>query len=192
MIPAIALLGKEDLFTQIDGFNLLVPRCKIYPDCRARVANEINFSMPGFAPEIGQIIGFSDSIQDPFTTYFLANGWSYPESWGTWSSGHKASIYLPLPKKSPHSLELQVNAFVTNTHPVQIVRIMANDESMTETILTKAKDNRIVIPISSKLSQKPYLHISFEFLNSARPKDKTESNADKRELAIGIVSAKFH
>jgi hypothetical protein len=192
VIPAIASLDKEDLFTQIDGFNVLVPRCKAYANCRAQITNEVTFSTLGFVPKIGQIIGFSNSAKDPFTTYFLGNGWSYLESWGTWSDGQAARIYLPLPKERAQTLTLHLNSFVTPSHPSQAVNIKVNGKSTTEVILTKAKDNRIVLPIASRLSQKPYVEVSFDFLNSARPNAKTENNADKRELAIGIVSIQFH
>lgn len=192
VIPVIASLGKEDLFTQIDGFNVLAPRCKAYANCRALIANEVTFSMPGFSPKLNQRIGFSNSARDPFTSYYLRSGWSYPESWGTWSDGRKAAINLPLPKDGARSLDLHLNAFITPSHPTQAVRIKVNSSLMADTKLTKASDNHLLIPITSEIKRKSYVDIEFEFLNPARPIANTEKNTDKRELAIGIVSAKFH
>ena len=191
VIPAIASLGKENLFTQIDGFNVLAPRCKVYANCRALIANEVNFSMPGLTPKLNQRIGFSNSARDLFTSYYLASGWSYLESWGTWSDGHTARIYLPLPKEGARSLDLHLNAFVTASHPSQAVRIKVNGSPIADTTLTKVNDNHLLMPISSEALHKPYIDIEFEFLNPARPIANTEKNADNRELAIGIVSAKF-
>jgi Family of unknown function (DUF6311) len=192
VIPAIASLGKESLFTQLDGFNVLAPRCKAYANCRALIVNEVTFSMPGFAPKLNQEIGFSNSARDPFTSYYLASGWSYPESWGTWSDGRTARINLPLPKEGAHSLDLHLNAFVTASHPSQAFRIKVNGSPIADTSLTKASDNHLLIPITSEIVRKPYVDIEFEFLNPARPIANTEKNTDKRELAIGIVSAKFY
>ena len=191
VIPAIASLGKEDLFTQIDGFNVLAPRCKSFANCRALTTNEVTFSMPGLAPKLNQRIGFSNSARDPFTSYYLASGWSYPESWGTWSDGSTARIYLPLPKEPSHTLDLNLNAFVTASHPSQAVRIKVNGSPIADTTLTKVSDNQLLIPVSTEALHKPYIDIEFEFPNPARPIANTEKNVDKRELAIGIASAKF-
>jgi hypothetical protein len=191
VIPAIASLGKEDLFTQIDSFNVLVPRCKAYANCRAQITNEVTFSTLGFVPKIGQRIGFSNSAKDPFTTYYLGNGWSYLESWGTWSDGQAARVYLPLPKERAQSLTLHLNSFVTPSHPSQTVRIKVNGSQIADLSLTKVSDNHLTIPVSSKVLLEGYIDIEFEFLNPARPINNTEKNIDKRELAIGIVSAKF-
>lgn len=191
VIPAIASLHKEDLFTQIDGFNVLAPRCKLYANCRELIVNEITYSMSELRPKLNQRIGFSNSARDAFTSYYLASGWSYLESWGTWSDGHTARINLPLPKEGAHSLDLHLDAFVTTSHPSQAVRIKVNGSPIADTTLTKVSDNHLLIPISSEALHKPYIDIEFEFLNPARPITNTENNADNRELAIGIVSAKF-
>jgi hypothetical protein len=71
------------------------------------------------------------------------------------------------------------------------VRIKVNGSQIAYLSLTKVSDNHLTIPISTKALLKPYIDIEFEFLNPARPINYTEKNTDKRELAIGIVSAKF-
>jgi hypothetical protein len=71
------------------------------------------------------------------------------------------------------------------------VRIKVNGSQIADLSLTKVSDNHLTIPVSSKVLLEGYIDIEFEFLNPARPINNTEKNIDKRELAIGIVSAKF-
>ena len=191
LIPAIASLGNNDLLTQIDGFNVLAPGCKAYSECKGLLMNEISFTASGFTPKINQSVSFSKSSRQSYSDYYLNSGWSYMEDWGVWSEGKKASLNIPLPMQPSSSIKLRVNALVNNTHPNQSLRILINGKLTTSITLSKSLNNLITLPISPEDLRKPYILISFEFLNPAKPKVVSENNFDNREIAIGLVSAEF-
>ena len=60
--------------------------------------------------------------------FLVVGGWQYPEKWGVWSNGSNATLVLPLPinPRVNTRVILELNPFVTDTHPKQVVAITVN------------------------------------------------------------------
>jgi hypothetical protein len=121
---------------------------------------------------------------------YLANGWSVPEPWGTWSEGAGATLDLPV-IGSFKVVDIEARALVTPAHSEQRIRVFLNDVLVREAVLTKNVGNRITIPVlngfESLIQQKGYLNLRFEFLDAIKPAD-LEINDDARALALGLTS----
>lgn len=123
---------------------------------------------------------------------FLAKGWSIPESWGIWSVGTSAQIKVPstlFDGSRPVRLDLVVKPFVTATHARQRVRVMVDRETAFEVELTQP--GTVSIPLGTADGDASMLHtVVFEFPNAVTPREAGMDSSDKRQLAVGLVSAR--
>ena len=117
-----------------------------------------------------------------------SGGWASAESWGAWSVGHYAKLVLRYPKNYPKTLTLQINAFITPTHPTQSVIVSINSGAKQEFTLNKAQENVIILQLPEQSA--PWLTVNFEFPHALIPKEHG-FGPDDRTLAIGLVSATF-
>lgn len=180
--------NKKTIFVRVDGINVVAPNFKGKLDFQ-RFANIDSLSFNASIPHLGEVISFSKSgVQDH--KFKLCGGWYHSESWGTWSQGNAAKIYIPLPQNRPKTLELNVNAFVNVNYPYQNLRIDLDNQFYSEIQLTKPQDNLIKITIPNEALKKSYLILGFKLLNPTSPK-KLGVGSDDREISIGLVSAKF-
>ena len=144
---------------------------------------------------LGEVITFAKGAKG--TDYLIAVGrreqtswgWSYPEPWGVWSEGKRATILLPLPKAKPASLVLNVRAFIDANHPSQVGQIYINDVLSQNFSITQAQ-SQITIALSEQMRSRNYLMIEFKFKNPVRPKDLGNGD-DIRNLALGLMSIEF-
>ena len=121
------------------------------------------------------------------------SNWSSQEEWGVWSAGEFVEIRLPLSNRSlqnARELNINFNALVNPKHPEQKISLYINGMAYKEIRLTKAKNNLVVIPLTTKELSQSILTIKIELPDRARPKDLGIGN-DDRQLAIGITSAVF-
>lgn len=124
----------------------------------------------------------------------LAGGWSAPEMWGVWSDGDQANLLIPV-KPDYASIELEVSAFINDTHPFQQVDLYYGDIFIESLQLKKAAGNVIVlnydILYSDTSKNMPFALLSFKFKNQISPL-ALGINADSRRLALGLVSVTIH
>jgi hypothetical protein len=123
---------------------------------------------------------------------FQFQGWSTPESWGTWSIG-ESSMLAPIEIRNPQLnsgflFEADVRSFVPSLDHLQRVRMLANGIVVADWIFTPSNcDERYVralIP-SHLLAKDRMLHISFETPDAVSPASQGASS-DTRKLGIGI------
>ncbi len=121
---------------------------------------------------------------------FLSKGWSSPESWGTWSNGDSAEVYLPL-EMNASRVVFEIVGFVTQEFPKQKVKIKINGEPVKVVVLSSSDRTSISLKVPSDLNTKnsfrQLVKFGFEFSNAIRPSDLGLSN-DERKLAIGLIS----
>ncbi|MHB1667822.1 DUF7024 domain-containing protein [Thiomonas sp.] len=118
------------------------------------------------------------------------SGWSYPESWGTWTDANEATIMLPLstPPKSNLYFVIDSSAFLAKTHQSQIVYVSANGTPIGELQYTSAKNSglrRLEIPLKTILKNDQLLSIDLKIKKPMSPASLGIS-ADPRELGIGV------
>lgn len=123
----------------------------------------------------------------------LVSGWSRPESWGVWSSGSHARLYIPAHVNhggSPLSLILHVRGFLTDSHRRQRVNVTVNGTDVLDTTLDypESGDVKLVIPLRAGVSQSDGYNIEFTFPDATSPA-ALGTGGDTRMLAIGLVSA---
>ena len=183
----ILINPKNDVFLQIDGFMVLAPNWKIKGGCQNSVDEKETLS---FKPIIfpNQAIPFSN--QNDNYSKFLVAGWSNPESWGIWSNGSKAQILLPLPLEKVTLLEIEVSPFISSLNPKQEIVISINGQLIGQFFLSKPGISRINIPLSKEIQAAELAQIDLTFPLHTSPKKLGHHN-DDRELAIGLISARF-
>lgn len=191
IIPALASSGPDDLLSNIDGFTVLAPGWLKCEAC-SQVPIKKQIKAEEFRPTNNSSIGFSDEMKDQKSIFYLGNGWSWQETWGTWSDGVSSELNIPWPKQSPHSLKMNIKAFViTDKHPTQSIDVFVNSVPFSHLKLNQFDNNLITIPISKEMLSRPYLNIKLEIHNPGKPSKLISGNQDKRLLGIGLVSARF-
>ena len=95
-ISALSFLNFDlHALTTIDDFIVLLPNWKVCKDCLAIPSNkDLTLLSPKIV--IGKPILFSKTQYGK--SYYLLDGWSWAENWGTWTDGKTARLVLPIPK----------------------------------------------------------------------------------------------
>jgi hypothetical protein len=126
-----------------------------------------------------------------------SQGWSAPESWGTWSIGGSATL-TPIEIResqlnSDFLFEADVRSFVPSPNHLQMVRMLANGVVVADWLFTPSnydeRNVRALIP-RHLLATDHTLHISFETPDAVSPSSQGPSN-DTRKLGIGIKRLKI-
>ena len=184
----------KDLFAKVDGFNVLAPGWTACDRC-AQPPKEslITKSYPKI--QMNESIGFGKGENG---TPFLIGidqrqikgwGWGYPEKWGVWSEGYKAKVVLPIPKGNPKSLVMDFRAFITASHPKQVVEILINNAPNQVATFSKDQENKVIIHIPESMKQK-YIAIELRLPDSKSPKDLGIGD-DIRQLGVGLTKVEF-
>jgi len=192
IIPALASARPVDMFANIDGFTVLAPGWLKCTSC-IQISEEKRINIEQLRPLNRSFIGFSDQAKDQQSIFYLGNGWSWQEAWGTWSDGAVAVVNIPWPKQTPRTLKINLKAFViTDKHPVQKVNVLINGAPFTQLEFTEFNNNSLVIPISKEMLSKPFLNVEFEIQTPGQPSKLIGNNKDRRKLGIGLVTAIFN
>jgi hypothetical protein len=125
-----------------------------------------------------------------------SQGWSTPESWGTWSIGGSSTL-APIKIResqldSDFLFEADARSFVPWTDHLQTVRMLANGVVVAEWLFTPSngedRNVKALIP-RHLLASDRMLHISFETPDATSPSSYGKS--DTRKLGIGIKRLKI-
>jgi hypothetical protein len=177
-----------DVFIEVDGFTVFAPDWHALK-AQCRLQTQLPESNQ-YAPSINEskVIDFSNKSSG--SQKFLLNGWSPPESWGTWSNDASADLVLPIFANTPNTLELAVIPYVNDQHLYQQISIDINNEKVFNGVLKKAGINHINFEVPNDAYETQFVRLKINFPTRMSPR-RLEQIADDRELAIGLVSATF-
>jgi hypothetical protein len=121
--------------------------------------------------------------------YLSRTGWSDPESWGTWTDGNAASLFVVLPVVPTTDMELRLegHGFVDAQHPVQSVFVFVNGKQIgvLNYASSKTLSNTLVVPRAVFVDR----NVEIELMprNVIAPSDAGASK-DTRRLGLGVGS----
>lgn len=182
------LNANRDLWTRIDGVNVIAPGWKQCAGCpQVDKKTSIADLLPPLS--LGQQVSLHQSGKG---LAYLGRGWSNPEPWGTWSEGKMATLLLPIPDgQPPGSIQLTLRPLVSPSHPAQHVTILVNGDIAARISLRHTHERKlnVAVPQSAlkKADERGYLKLKFKLPDAARPK-ALGLNGDTRQLAIGLSS----
>jgi len=189
VIAALATAPKDTAIAKVDTFNIIAPdwnRCYTCPPISA----ELILAKGRYASQLGEIISFANT--SPNRSYYLRDGWSWSEDWGTWSDTDLATLNLSWPTTPTKSLTLKFDTFVVKgKHPIQEIDVIVNGIFYQKMTLIHVYDNQLVINFTPEMKKDPYLTIEFKLHNLARPVDLIADRPDHRKLGIGVRTAVF-
>jgi hypothetical protein len=165
------LRSKSDLFAKIDGFYVYAPR--FLKDQEG--LNKID--------QIKPVISEGASASSPFA---LCGTWSKPESWGVWSDGSLAKIFIPINTSQAKTINISLQAFVNGKHPEQKIKYTTDGLKYKELTLSQFFGNKIEIPIDTSMRIDGYALVEFRLLNPVSPKSLGQGD-DLRDLGIGLT-----
>jgi hypothetical protein len=122
-------------------------------------------------------------------------GWSFPETWGTWSEGNSASLPFSLSgSEAPETVYLNLNLrpyLPTLTSSTKLT-IELNSTVLGEYVLSENRDYSIEVPFSRNtyFDTKSLPVLSFNVDNAQSPSN-FGSSKDTRKLEIGLKSIEF-
>ncbi|UUY09034.1 glycosyltransferase [Pseudomonas sp. J452] len=123
-------------------------------------------------------------------TAFQGPGWSYPESWGTWTDGNKAELHLRLENTPEHDLLLtfEGQCFLTDTRSSQRVDIYMADTCIGAWHFDPSNNDgkhQCRIPGNSFISK----HLTLRFqLPDARSPASLGVSSDTRRLGLALLT----
>lgn len=150
-------------------------------------------------------IVFNQSLEERYGMPLLIHGWSEPEKTYTWSEGDRSVLRFPIPSAYKlTTLNLYVNALISESHPVQRIDIYINGKFFNRKLINTSTD-AIEISMPTNLNQtlsgiekmtntpiKPnILEIELRYLDATTPKEIGLGN-DVRKLAIALKAAIFN
>ena len=165
------LRSKSDLFTKIDGFYVFAPSF-LNPSEGLNHFDQIKPVMTQGAPSS--------------TPFALCGNWSKPESWGTWSDGGLAKIFIPFNGMQAKAINITLQAFVNGKHPEQKIEYTIDGQKHKALTLKQFSGNQIVIPVDDSMRADGYALVEFKLLNPVSPKSLGQGD-DSRELGIGLT-----
>lgn len=144
--------------------------------------------------ELGLTIRFD--MNNEGSDYYLLDGWSTPERWGTWSDGNTASIGFQLNPTPTNDLLLVIegHSFLTSTHPNQEIDVIVNDIKLKTLEFSENDINdtskTVLIPLQLVHAMAGRIVIRFNFNNPISPAELSISG-DTRKLGLGLVALKL-
>jgi hypothetical protein len=163
--------STSDLFTKIDGYFVYAP------------GYFKNHDGLGMLEQIKPILSKDSPSSAPFA---LCGTWSKSESWGTWTDGSLAKIYIPITNPNVKMISITLQAFVNGKHPEQLIEYTANRQKFESLSLNQFSGNQIDIPITASMHSNGYALVEIKLLNPASPKSLGLGD-DSRELGIGLT-----
>lgn len=141
---------------------------------------------------VGMVVSFA---KNGLGVRWLLSGWSYPETWGTWSSGHRAVISIDssdLPLGPQLSLHVVANVLVNPRHPVQNVLVSVNDKPAGHYSVKYPQSHlSMSIPLDDvKVRSGEVIIVTFTLPDAIAPK-KIGINSDSRVLALGLKTVQI-
>lgn len=197
VIPAsIKLNSNSDLLARIDGMNVLAPGWKLCNSC-AQIDSSLEIKKNFSLPQLGVPIEFSKNSNG---TQFLTQvgrsqeigwGWSYPESWGTWSDGYKSRLVLPTPEDKFNELVIHLTPFLDKaTHSELSFEVSVNNLRKILFNLNQPGPQTITLNLREINKDQNFIKMEFSYRNAASPKSIGLGD-DDRKLGIGIISATY-
>ena len=172
------LRDKSNLITKINDYYVLAP-------------NYFNFGTKSITdpvfPDQSSLLSYSKpNLYSSSSKFALCGEWSKPESWGVWSDGSLAKVYVPLPNQNFKVIELSMQAFVNGNHPLQKIDLTTDGKNYQQIQFNQFSDNKIKIPIDAQMRADGYALVEFKLLNPVSPKSLGLGD-DSRELGIGLT-----
>ncbi|TQR43693.1 DUF6311 domain-containing protein [Paenibacillus popilliae] len=164
---------KNDVFIDIDGYNVLLPNFKDYR---------------GQHTEIVDKLASVDTIsfdKDGNSGGYRKEGWSHQEDNGIWTEGKDSEIYIPTKGEGDKKVFLLVSPLLGGDVKSQVLKLYANNTYVSSVEIREEKEYFVKIPqelITSNLTL-----IRFELPTANAPKN-LGINEDERELALFFTS----
>jgi hypothetical protein len=190
VIAALATASDNTAIAKIDTFNVIAPGWNNCSNCRP-IDPGLVLAKNRYTSNLGEVISFD--TRSPNRSYYLRNGWSWPEDWGTWSEADVATLNFSWPASETKSLALKFDAFVVEgIHPTQEIDIKVNGIFYEKMIVRDTNNQQLNIFFTTEMKNAKYLSIEFKFNNPVRPVDLIPNHPDLRKLGIGMRSAVFY
>lgn len=189
VIAALATAPDNTAIAKIDTFNVIAPDWNACSTCPP-IDPTLILARDRYASKLGETISFATT--SPTRTYYLRQGWSWSEDWGTWSDGGSAALNFSWPTGKAKSLTLKFDTFVIEgKHPSQEVDVTVNGIAHSKMILNNPNDQQLKIVFTPEMQNAKFLSIEFKVNNPARPADLIPNHPDQRMLGIGVRTAIF-
>jgi hypothetical protein len=189
VIAALATAPNNTAIAKIDTFNVVAPNWNACGTCPS-IDPTLILARDRYASKPGEAISFATT--SPNRTYYLRQGWSWSEDWGTWSDGDFAALNFSWPTSKAKSLTLKFDTFVIeDKHPTQEIDVTVNGITHSKMILNNPNDLQLKIVFTPEMQNAKFLSIEFKLNSPARPADLLPNHPDQRMLGIGLRTAVF-
>lgn len=133
----------------------------------------------------GTIVSFKEKGN---SLAYQDEGWSWPEPWGTWSDGERATLNFHFGKAPDRALKLEVMArgLVHRSHPETRVNVIVNGNRQASWVLASCRFTKLATKIPAEQLSNGSCLITFEITSPVSPA-KLGLSADQRNLGIGIA-----
>ena len=129
------------------------------------------------------------SAADGALSFALTEGWSLPESWGTWGVGsvHRIELKTDTTTVNPIAVDMDVHAFVWDETNGRKFDVLVNGKLVTQATFTNAQNFR-TCSVENILvdAERGAVMIEFRPREVAIPKELLQSSEETRALGIAL------
>ncbi|WP_156477183.1 DUF6311 domain-containing protein [Collimonas arenae] len=186
--------GPDDFMGEVDGYQVLAPGWRRCGECsQLQFASSQAAAKPAPAYALGTSIDFRSTGNADL--YRIGN-WSVPETWGRWTDGNAAAVWLSVPDQTRGDLTLEISghALVTAQHPLQVIPVSVNGRALGELRFTEQNHEGISsfhIPADVVANSHGNLYILMTIADPVSPM-QLMIRRDSRGLGLGAVSMVIH
>ena len=196
VLPVSQSLQAGDVFVRLNDMNVLLPQGASKIDSKLLANVQLIKPYSVLRPLIGETISFAkhqsgvNFLNEIDSAKTIGYGWAYPEDWGVWSEGRKASLTLLLPNQrgveEVKSLVMGLKTFA----PGQAIRIVLNDRPVGIFKPLVAGSSMAKVQISSGDRKANFIRLDFVIERPVSPQSLGLGD-DARKLGVGLISAQF-
>ena len=182
MVSSVAMLGCFYIgswaFFKINSVDFIVVQHLAYMEQRRR--EPASYTLDTLLSFAGEITAATKRYQ--------VQGWSHPETWGTWTDGAVAELAMRLTPAPSGPLKLMIRIQTAMTHrqqPIQEIEVLANDAVIGHASFRAGDpplDLNRLIPATA-LNNEGMLRLVFRIAHPSSPKALGMSE-DPRQLGI--------
>ncbi len=131
-------------------------------------------------------------FRDPAVTWFLEEGWSAPEPWGTWATGQESRLQVSLPPGPPYRLTMEAVPYCPTPNARQTIRVFWNGTPLQDLAFEGCRSQTFSLSLPARLVSGDVDQLTFRYGYATSPFEASGgSDGDRRQLAVGFTRLRF-
>lgn len=180
--------GRVTHTARFDTETFLIDNIRVYRIAAVKQGDEVLRVDPGCWHLPNEQLDFAD----PGAEWFLENGWSGSEPWGTWAVGLESSVQVALELGSAYTMYLDAAPYCPAPDARQSVEVLWNGATLGDFQFAGCEHQTLEVNVPASAVTGQVDRVSFRYAYAVSPLEATGgANGDARLLAVGFTGMRF-